>query len=109
MSGALKSKSFQPLAGVRYAGIFFGPYLADPGLNRRINDLKRKPVDARLSSPIAPECRPCPVADEPEPAHAGQVSVIVADRIARHRFRGMIEPDFHEMLAGQGLQPSHWS
>lgn len=46
MSGPLKSKSFQPLTGVRDTAVLFCPYLCDPGLHRRMNYSYSETVDA---------------------------------------------------------------
>ena len=109
MTGTLKTKSFQPLAGIRDTRIFLRPYLCDTSVNRRLYYLYRKAVDAKWRRPTAPERRHGAVIDEPQPAHCKQLPVIVPKRKARHIFRRVAEPDLDKVPAGQefGGKVSH--
>lgn len=98
-----KSKSFQPLAGIRDGFIFLRPDVCDTGMNRRFQNLKRKPVDAPWRRAIRPISRPRIIPDEPEAAGADQRSVIRSKRISRDRIRRPAQPQFTKMLSGQKL------
>lgn len=104
MSGPLKSKSFQPLTGVRDTAVLFCPYLCDPGLHRRMNYSYRKPMDAQWTLlRLRPERRHCPVTNEPETPAGLQNAVIIAQRVARDLVVTPPHPDLDEVLAGQDL------
>lgn len=105
MADMLKSKSFQPLAGVRHTGVFFRPDFLDPGQNCRLHNLYCKSVDPWWRLPIAPERCPGLVVDKPEPAGAGQCLVLIAQRIARHVARLPAETHLDEVRAAQEFEP----